>query len=308
MLFLLNPQNNDFVSAAPSVQSIRQTLASSRGFFGQRHSQSNSQGEGRARPSSSSEHAVTTILNHLAETSPISDFYIQGWRWHTLSLIRESNRLAKAATTLQRRGTSAITTKDSFLKAADYVVNFNMRGLHRIEGELFLPWIVKRPTIKEQPREITHALKMVIEDLDHIRENVRKHGVLLMEAVNMENLASGSSATSLNNDWLDVVAQQSTLISLQSKHILDTADALLVPLIQRHVSKSEQKAFNNRVIRLLGIWDSRLHLVGMHQATLSLPKERALFQQIIPKFPQSMIPRWKRLLYDPKVEALKAFG
>ena len=107
--------------------------------------------------------------------------------------------------------------------------------------------------------------------------------------------------------WLDVVARQSAAISQQSRHILDTVDELLVPLIQRSVSESDQKAFNSRVIRLLGLWDSRLHLVGMHQATKREPNERALFQKIIPKFPQSMIPRWKRLLYDPKVEALSAF-
>lgn len=118
---------------------------------------------------------------------------------------------------------------------------------------------------------------------------------------------SSSSSATKSKDWLDIAVQQSTAISVQSQSILDTADALLVPMIQRLVSESEQKAFNNRVIRHLGLWDSRLHLVGMHQATLSLPKERAVFQESIPRFPQSMIPRWKRLLYDPKVEALKGF-
>ena len=128
-----------------------------------------------------------------------------------------------------------------------------------------------------------------------------------IEAVTAEDWSDHSSSSTLSYRCLNVVSQESAAITAQSKYILDTADSLLVPLIERYVSESDQKSFNNRVIRLLGIWDSRLHLVGMHQATLSLPSERVLFQQIIPKLPQSMIQRWKRLLYDPKVQALEGY-
>ena len=79
-----------------------------------------------------------------------------------------------------------------------------------------------------------------------------------------------------------------------------------MPAVAKLVSESEQKSFNNKVIRNLGILDSRLHLVGMHEAVWDLndEKERKLFEETIPSIPQYMIPRWKRLLYEPTVGAL----
>jgi hypothetical protein len=88
--------------------------------------------------------------------------------------------------------------------------------------------------------------------------------------------------------------------------MLQLEDKLLVPTIARIVPASEQKSFNDKVIRNLGILDSRLHLVGMYEAVWELnnEEERRLFQQSIPSLPQRMIPRWKRLLYEPRVGIL----
>jgi len=56
----------------------------------------------------------------------------------------------------------------------------------------------------------------------------------------------------------------------------------------------------------MGVLDSRLHLVGMHEAVLEEGEaEQALFQQEIPAIPRYMIPRWKRLLYDPQASVLE---
>ena len=133
--------------------------------------------------SPSCEEAMLIIQQHLTRTSPISDFYVQGWRWHTLSLIRESNRLSKATSAVLRqqrqRGAKSDCTS-SFRIAADYVVNFNMRGLHKIEGNLFLPWIAQRLITKQQPKEMTRALNVILEDLAHVRERVGKCGVELV--------------------------------------------------------------------------------------------------------------------------------
>jgi hypothetical protein len=108
------------------------------------------------------------------------------------------------------------------------------------------------------------------------------------------------------------------------QNMLELEETLLVPVVARLVSSSEQRAFNNKVIWNLGVLDSRLHLVGMHQAVYSssssslsasnntalsnknenqkkMKKEQRLFNQVIPSIPQRMIPRWKRLMYDPQV-------
>lgn len=84
-------------------------------------------------------------------------------------------------------------------------------------------------------------------------------------------------------------------------------DSILVPAIAMTVPESEQQSFNNRVLRNLGLLDSRLHLVGMREAVWEGgdDNEKSLFEKAIPSIPQMMIPRWKRLLYDPQTEVLQ---
>jgi hypothetical protein len=88
--------------------------------------------------------------------------------------------------------------------------------------------------------------------------------------------------------------------------MLRIEDQLLVPTIASIVPERDQRALNDRVIRSLGIWDSRLHLVGMYEAVWELNDEgeRELFHWSIPSLPRRMIPRWRRLLYEPRVGAL----
>lgn len=100
------------------------------------------------------------------------------------------------------------------------------------------------------------------------------------------------------------VASDAAAIALTAENMLKCEDTTVVPAIARLVSEKEQKSFNTRVIRTLGLFDSRLHLVGMHEAILDSSAERKLFQETIPSIPQRMIPRWKRLLYDPRAGAL----
>jgi len=102
------------------------------------------------------------------------------------------------------------------------------------------------------------------------------------------------------------MAANSAAIADCAKTMLKLEDSMLVPTIARVVPAREQKSFNDRVIRNLGILDSRLHLVGMREAVWELDneKERQLFNASIPTLPQMMIPRWKRLLYEPRVGVL----
>ena len=88
--------------------------------------------------------------------------------------------------------------------------------------------------------------------------------------------------------------------------MLALEDSLLVPIVAKVVPDSEQKSFNNQVIRNLGLFDSRLHLVGMHEAVWELndDNERKLFEESIPRVPRMLIPRWKRLLYEPQAGVL----
>lgn len=87
--------------------------------------------------------------------------------------------------------------------------------------------------------------------------------------------------------------------------MLQTEESLLIPLVAHYIPPSTQSRLNQRVLATLGVWDSRLHLVGMHQTIQHDKQEMARFQQEIPYLARSMIGRWKRLLYDPRVAALE---
>jgi hypothetical protein len=95
----------------------------------------------------------------------------------------------------------------------------------------------------------------------------------------------------------------------EAAEMLEMEDNLLIPIVAHYIPTTEQSAFNNKVIRCLGILDSRLHLVGMHQAVFNLDNndEIQIFEKTIPYIPRSMIPRWKRTLYDPKVSTLEGY-
>lgn len=125
-------------------------------------------------------------------------------------------------------------------------------------------------------------------------------------------------------------AQHATITSKQQKHhakadayttaeqlvatvrdMMETQETILVPLVAHYVPTAAQTSLNHRVLATLGVWDSRLHLVGMHEAvqglnaaTVAGAMERDLFAQEVPFLARQMISRWKRNLYDPHVAAL----
>lgn len=102
------------------------------------------------------------------------------------------------------------------------------------------------------------------------------------------------------------IAELSNDLASRLEQTLKLEDVLLVPAVAILIPASQQKALNNRIILNLGVLDSRLHLVGMHEAVLEQgPEEQELFQKEIPAIPRYMIPRWKRLLYDPQASVLE---
>lgn len=116
-------------------------------------------------------------------------------------------------------------------------------------------------------------------------------------------VADSSASRDARSRALWELATDAAAIADSANSMLLREEAIIIPAVVRLVSEAEQKAFNSRVIRKLGILDSRLHLVGMHEATVDNQAERRLFQETIPSIPQKMIPRWKRLMYEPRAGA-----
>jgi hypothetical protein len=135
------------------------------------------------------EQTIVRFLN----TQSKGDFYIQGWRWHTMSLVHEAGRLHQLATQLAALPEEeAEETKKSPLssnhltdlrKATEYTVDFNMRGLHKIERDVFFPWVrAKTHSIQKEEPEVSRAFDTVLNELDQERNGLESLGSSLVSS------------------------------------------------------------------------------------------------------------------------------
>lgn len=108
------------------------------------------------------------------------DFKIQGWRWHTMSLIREAERLERA---LRRRIPNTSFVKGDYQTVVDYIVDFNMRGLHKIQDNLFFPWIREQISALA-PKSVSVAFGVVMNQLESQRNDLELLGKELVCGTN----------------------------------------------------------------------------------------------------------------------------
>lgn len=123
--------------------------------------------------------AEAEIQRYLDSSAEKGDFHIQGWRWHTMSLAREASRLGRLAERLQ----NTVTTKDleCLRDATDYVVGFNMKGLHKIERDLFFPWVRKKlASWGHDDTRFAAAFGFLIDQLDQDRKTIETLGKALV--------------------------------------------------------------------------------------------------------------------------------
>lgn len=117
-----------------------------------------------------------------------------------------------------------------------------------------------------------------------------------------------TSTKSTDKDSQKNVATHAAALSQKCAQLVQKQGDYLVPFISSYIPTMDQDVFNVRVLTSLGMLNSRLYLVSMHEAVVAMndPKEMELFRQHIPSVARTFIGRWKRLLYEPKVGALLA--
>jgi len=119
--------------------------------------------------------AEAQIARYLEESSKAEGkFLVQGWRWHTMSLAREAGRLQELAARLQGKNDSELSALQD---AAEYVVGFNMKGLHSIEKDLFFPWVREKVKSEKMVEKYFYA---VMDQLENDRRRVEKLGASLV--------------------------------------------------------------------------------------------------------------------------------
>jgi hypothetical protein len=128
--------------------------------------------------------AAEERISHYLSAAEPSDgkFYVQGWRWHTMSLAREAGRLEKLASKMQmscpEQDLPALRT------AADYVVEFNMKGLHKIEKDLFFPWVRQKINLIGETDVVT-AFGTVLDQLESDRKTISRLGTSLVSWIQL---------------------------------------------------------------------------------------------------------------------------
>ena len=130
---------------------------------------------GFAVGSSPSEGIIRNFLSK-SKDATLENFHVQGWRWHTLSLVREAGRLVDLAS---KTNPSDAQQCESLKEATDYVIGFNLRGLHAIEADLFFPWM-KQKLISVDDKDLAKAFETVMDQLEEDRKKVSKLGVSIV--------------------------------------------------------------------------------------------------------------------------------
>lgn len=120
------------------------------------------------------EKAQEQIGRFLQASDSKGEFLIQGWRWHTMALAREAGRLHKLSRRLVESGSEEDLS--SLRKAAEYVVGFNMKGLHKIEKDLFFPWVRTKVDALPDEAEVQSAFGVLMNQLDDDRASIESLG------------------------------------------------------------------------------------------------------------------------------------
>ena len=99
-----------------------------------------------------------------------------------MSLVREANCLRKLTQTLDEILDDEATTAKlvTIQSAVDYVVGFNMKGLHKIEKDLFFPWVKEKTCDAVEEKAICSAITDLMEKLESDRQKLELVGAMLV--------------------------------------------------------------------------------------------------------------------------------
>jgi hypothetical protein len=167
------------------------------------------------------------------------------------------------------------------------VCNFSWRGLLKIEGEIFFPWLSGI-----LPTDMATTLINVL---------YKKHADIRTLSGKLASLCSSYSDES---ELEHISACLSEMLRCAAS-IERIQEDVFVPFVSAYVYKGEQERFNKRVIAKLGLIESQIHLVSMFDAIEALPTERRMFERQIPRIAQSLIPMWRKRLHNPRSRCLE---
>lgn len=247
-------------------------------------------------------------------------FVINGWRWHTASVIRDLERFRAVVKSIKRnkRGASDTaaaveagggvgaeaqqkqpvrldaTSAARVLGCYQFVCGFNWKALMKVEAEIFFPWLQKL---------LPDSAISLMDDI------VQQHSIIVGLCGKMEVQCQSLSKLHGHDAQLELSTYRKIddiLVDMQAcaNKIQSVQESLFVPYIAAFVSKSEQEVFNRMVIKRLGLLDSQVHLVSMYEAIKAVPRELRLYEEQIPSIARAVLPVWRKRLYLPRAGCL----
>lgn len=235
---------------------------------------------------------------------PVSErqFLINGWRWHTSSALRDlqrytavlehvENGYSSHAENTSNKSDGITNYKDRVDACYKFVCGYNLKGLMKIESELFFPWLKEMlppaaiPLMSELTQEQSDA-KILSSQIGQLCVELSGRIDDDLSAIRQIN----SKLKAIRKSYLKIQSVQETVF---------------VPYIKAFIPKKEQERFNRKVIATLGMLQAQVHLVGMVEAIKDQPHEMSMLRSQIPSLAQATLSIWKKRLYDPKTACLK---
>ena len=263
-------------------------------------------------------------------------FVVNGWRWHTMSVLRDLSRFRAIVGSLQTKFKEnhkkslegqieeeellALQMKQiaKVVTCFEFVCGFNWKALIRVETKIFFPWL--RELL---PKNVEYLLS----DYGTEHEYIEKQFALLhdrCEAYKTRLAKNGSVSNSNNNskggDDAEGKATRQAVMFLEHLAFLYQVDEMLVdmqqsalrsqalqpgvfvPVVAAYVETRTQEVFNKKVVSNLGLLDSQIHLVSMCDAIQYDSVESKLYKLQIPKIARSVLPLWRKRLYWPRTK------
>jgi hypothetical protein len=252
----------------------------------------------------SMEASMISDIRAAIEAGPIPlaerKYLINGWRWHTLSVLRDLGRFRRVVGDARKLQGEAQTAELRRISSCQqFVCGFNWGALNKIDQTIFFPWLedllppIARPLILD----IRHEHSKV----EQLAQCMAQESALLVGAVT--GIGAGAVGTGVGAGLRrleDMILQMTSCV----QKIQEVQETVFVPYVASYVTVKEQEKFNMKVIRKLGLIDSQVHLVSMLDALRDLPEELQAFQEQIPAVPRLLIPVWRNRLYAPRAGCL----
>lgn len=241
-------------------------------------------------------------------------FVINGWRWHTMSAIRDLDRFSRVIEHLLSGDSNINAAEAARLSGChEFVFNFNIAGLHRVESELIAPFLRSNLPASVWPSQLDDLLHRHTQVMEYSKQICSLCDSLAASQRNeyrrrsseQDEVSAQTDASLSSRQLLLSMGELVYKASTRIEEIKSMQETFFVPLIASHLELDTQEALNRRVVPTLGLLDAQVHLASMRAGIDGDPLEIELFRTQLPAAVHRLMPLWTRM-YASRTRCLEA--